>query len=123
MCIYLSCQSSPSKGQAGELPYLPNRRHKVMLAHGEDLNVLHNDHLVVILMKYSPIHNVPQILFVPLCEEHHGLRIPLWCLEETFTVWILADAFKDCTDGARELVEAGFGFFGSGFEACAGAGA
>merc|ERR1712176_1126745 len=90
-----------------------------MLAHGEDLYVLDNDHLVVILMKDSPIHDIPQILLIPLREEHHCLCISLWCLEQTFTVWIFAYAFEDRADGACEFVKAGFGFFGGGFETCA----
>lgn len=41
----------------------------MMLAETEDLDVLHNNQLVVTLMEDSTIHNVSNVLLVSLCEK------------------------------------------------------
>jgi hypothetical protein len=95
----------------------------MMLTHRKDLNILDNNHLIVILMEHSSIHNIPQVLLIPFREEHHGLGVALGRLEEALAVGIFADAFEDRADGAGEFLETCFGFGGGGFEAGAGAGA
>ncbi len=38
--------------------YLSEEGHQVVLAHGEHLDVLHDHHLVVVLVKYRPVQHV-----------------------------------------------------------------
>ena len=61
-----------------------------MLTEREDLNVLHYDKLIMVFMEYSSIDNISEVLFVTFCEEHHSLRIAIWCLMEPFPFRILA---------------------------------
>ncbi len=64
-----------------------------MLAKRVDLNVPHNDELIVVLMKYCSIHDVAQILLVSLREEHHSFRVSIGRLQKALPVWIFTNAF------------------------------
>ena len=92
----------------------------MVLAQRKHLNVLDHDQLVVVLMKHSPVDQVPNILLVPLCEEEHGFCVALWRATEAFALWILADTLEDGAHGALELGQACGGLFGGCFEALAG---
>lgn len=91
---------------------LPSKRYQMMLAQTIHLNILHNNQLIMILMKHRPIHNIPQILLIPLRKEHHRLRVPLGCPVQPFAVRVLADAFEDRAHGAGESLQSGLGFGG-----------
>lgn len=101
---------------AGDVPdmHLAREGDQVVLAHGKDLNVLDNHHLVVALLEDGPVDNVAHVLLVALGQEEHGLGVALGRGEETFAVRVLADAFEQGADGALHLVEAllalSFGF-------------
>lgn len=86
--------------------YLASKGDQMVLAQGEDLNVLYNHELVVILVEYSAINNVAQILFVALCEEQQRFRVPVWRRQQALAVGILADAFENRPDGASQLLQA-----------------
>lgn len=62
----------------------------MMLAKRKDLNVLHNDELIVVLVKNCAIDDVKKILLVSLCEKQHGFRIALRSLEKTLAVGVFA---------------------------------
>jgi hypothetical protein len=68
----------------------------MVFTQAKDIDVLDNDQFIMILMEDRTVHNIPQILFVSFCEKHHGFCIPLWSVTQSFAIWILADAFKDC---------------------------
>lgn len=99
--------------------YLACEGDQMVLAETEDLNVLDDDQLVVIFVKDGAVNDVSQVLLVTLCEVHHGFCIAFRSAMETFSFGILADAFKECTDGARQLFLASGRLFGRGFESFA----
>ena len=76
-----------------------------MLAKREDLNVPHNDELVVVFVEDCAVDNVAQVLLVALGEEEQRLRISVWCVEETLAVGVFAQALQHGPDGARQLLE------------------
>ena len=84
--------------------YLAGKGHQVVFTETKDLNVLDNDELVVILVEYSTVDNVSQILLVPLGEEHHGFGIALRSTVQTLSVRILTDTLEESANRARELV-------------------
>lgn len=83
-----------------------------MLTKRIHLNILHNNQLIMILMKHSPINNISQILLIPFRKKHHRFRVSFRCTVQTFPIGILADAFEDRADGAGEFRESSFGFGG-----------
>lgn len=52
----------------------------MVLAEREDLDIFHNDQLVVVLVEDSAIDNVAEVLLVALGEEQHSLGIALRCV-------------------------------------------
>jgi len=82
----------------------------MVFAQAKDIDVLDNNQLIMVLMEDSSIHNIPQILFVSFCEKHHGLGIPLRRIAQSFTIWILTNAFKDCADRVGKFALTLFGF-------------
>lgn len=95
-----------------------------MLAHAEDLNVLHDDHLVVALSEYGAIDDVPDVLLVALGEEQHGLRVPFGSGQQSLSVGVFAHAFQDRPDRGAHLSQALVGLLLGLLEAfsCAAAG-
>ena len=81
----------------------------MMLTKRININILHNNQLIMILMKHRPIHNVPQILLIPLRKPHHRFRIPLGRAVQTLPIWVLPYAFENRPHGARKLCESSFG--------------
>jgi hypothetical protein len=78
---------------------------KMMLAHSVDLNVLHNDHLIMSLVEQRPINDVLHILLVSLCVEQHSKSIPLRCIQDTLPVGILAYALQHRAHRTRHLLQ------------------
>ena len=63
------------------MTYLAQKWYHMMLTQTKDLNILHYDQLIVILMEYRPIYKISHILLVPLREEQHGPSVSLGCAE------------------------------------------
>ena len=106
MCI-CGCQSrcaeTCSSGYTGT--HLSSEWHQVVLAEREDLNVLHNNQLIVILVEDSAVNDVAKILLVALGEEQHSLSIALWGIQQTLAVGILTKAFQHSPHSTRQLLE------------------
>lgn len=85
---------------------LAGERDHVVLTEGENVNVLDNNHLVVILLEERLIHKVGDTLLVTLGEEHESLGITLGSLEETLAVGILSNALQNRTNSSRDLLNA-----------------
>lgn len=81
--------------------HLAGERHEVVLAHGEDLDVLDDHELVVVLGENGVVDDRLQVLLVTLGEVEHCLCVARRRVEEALTVGVLADAFKDCADTAE----------------------
>lgn len=85
--------------------YLAGEGDKVVLAEGEDLNVLDDDELVVVLVENSAINDVPQVLLVAFGEEQHGLCVALRRVEQALAVGILAQTLQHSPHRARQLLQ------------------
>lgn len=72
--------------------------HEMVLAQGENFNVLDNDELVMIFVEYSAVDDVAKILLIAFREEHHGFCISLWCVMQAFPIWIFSYTFEQCPD-------------------------
>jgi hypothetical protein len=103
--------------------HLSGKRNQVMLAETEDLDILYDDKLIVIFMKDGAVNNVSQVLLVAFGKVHHSFCITFGGAVKTLSFRVLSDALEQGTDCSRELLYAGCGLFGGGFEslACAGA--
>lgn len=84
--------------------YLAGERNHVVLAHGEHLDVLYNNQLIVTLVKDRLVDKVLDILLVSLGEEQHGLSIAIWRGKQTLTVRVLSEALKDGAHCAGQLL-------------------
>lgn len=78
---------------------------EMMLAHSVDLNVLHNDHLIMPLMEQSSIDDILHILLVSLCVEQHRQRVSLRRIQNSLSVGVLAYTFQQCADRTRHLAQ------------------
>jgi len=85
--------------------HLSGKRHQVVLAETEDLNVLYNDQLVVVLVKDGAVDYVPEILFVAFCEEHHCFCVSLRSAMQTLSVGVFTDAFEKSSNRARQFLK------------------
>jgi hypothetical protein len=102
MCIY-ACQLPSSSHQAVPATYLSREWDQMMLAEGEDLNVLDDNELIVIFMEDGAIDNVSEVLLIALGKEEHSLGVPLGRLEDTLSVRIFTHTFENSPDSAGEL--------------------
>lgn len=84
--------------------YLAGKWDHVVLAHGEDLDVLHDDELVVALVEDGFVDKVLHVLLVSLGEEEHGLCVAVWGGKETLTVWILSQALENSAHSTSQLL-------------------
>jgi hypothetical protein len=103
--VHLDGWFSNRLDQTRRWTYLAHERDQMVLAQGEDLNVLHYNHLVVVLVEDSAINDVSQILLVALGEEQQGLRIALRCVQQPLTVRVLAQALQHSAYSAGQLLE------------------
>ena len=71
-----------------------------MLAQREDLDILHNNELVVVLMEDSTIDNVTHVLLVSFGEEEHGLCISIRRITQSFALRVFSYAFKNSLHGS-----------------------
>ena len=84
--------------------YLAGEWDHVVLAHGENLDILHNDELVVALVEDSFVDEVLDVLLVPLSEKEHGLCVAVWSSKEPLTVWVLSQALEDSSHSTSQLL-------------------
>lgn len=85
--------------------HLAHKGNQMVLAKGEDLDVPHDDELVMVLVEDSTVDDVAQVLFVTLCEEEQRFRVALWCVEQPLTVGVFAQTLEHSPDSARQLLE------------------
>ena len=83
--------------------YLSGKWHEVVLAQRKDLNVLHDDELIVVLVEDGAIDNLTQVLLVALCEEQEGFGVAVRSVEQALAVGVLANALEDGAHGAGQL--------------------
>lgn len=94
----------------------------MVLAKTENFNVLDNDQLVVVLVENRAIDNVPQILFITLCEIHHSFCVTLGRTMKTLSFRVLADALEKSAHCSRKLFLTCCGLLGGRLESLARAG-
>lgn len=97
-------------------------RDEVVLAHGEDLDILHDNYffpsaqaslgccagaghteLVVVFLKNGIVDNLLKVLLIPLREVQHRLRIAQRRIAQTLTVGVLANTLQKCPDAGSEV--------------------
>ena len=84
--------------------YLAGEWNHVVLAHGEDLDILYDDKLVVALVEDSFVDEILDVLLVALGKEEHGLCVAVWSGKETLTIWVLSQALKDSAHSTGQLL-------------------
>ena len=75
----------------------------VVLAEGEQLDVLDDDHLLVLLVKDRRADDLDAVLGIALGQELHRLRHALGRLLQAFPLRVLAQQSQDCLDMGREF--------------------
>ena len=68
-------------------------REHVVLAHGIDLDVFHDDHFGIFFMEQSAFEDVFRVDVVTVCEVLQRFRNALGCLEQSFAVGIFSYVF------------------------------
>jgi hypothetical protein len=76
----------------------------MMLAHREHFNVLHNHHVVGVLVEDSVLDNFMNVLLVAFGEVEDGLGGSGWRLDKTLATRILAYRVQNVQVGLRDLV-------------------
>lgn len=76
----------------------------MVLAEREDLDILHNDQLVMVLLEDGAVHQIPDILLIALGEEEHGFGVALWSTPQPLPLRILPYAFQDSRDCALQFL-------------------
>jgi hypothetical protein len=66
--------------------HLSGKRNQVMLAETENLNVLHDDELIVIFVEDGAVNNVSQVLLVAFGKVHHSFCITFGGAPESFSM-------------------------------------
>ena len=105
--------------QAGDFPFgnirhmgLADERQHVVLAQGEQLDVLHNDHVVVRLLEEGALDNGFSVLEIALGEELHGLGHTLRRFLQAFAGGVLSQQAQDGLNvGGNLLRSLGIVFF------------
>ena len=90
---------------------LADEREHVVLAQGEEFDVLHKDHLAVRLGEHGGPDDLVTVLPVALREELHGLRHALGGLEKPLARGVLAQQLEDGLHMGRELLRGLFVVF------------
>lgn len=85
--------------------HFARERDEVVLAHGEDLDVLDDDELVVVFGEDGVVDDRLQVFLVAFGEVEHGFCVARWRVEEALAVGVFTDAFEDRTDAAGRLVD------------------
>lgn len=78
----------------------------VVLAQAVNLDVLDQDHLVVVLLEHRPVHDAGQALAVPSRARQQGLRHPLGRLDEALPRHVFAQALQQGGASLLHLVQA-----------------
>lgn len=85
--------------------HFSGKGHQVVLAQRKYLNVSYNHQFIVVFVKDGSVDDIPQVLLVTLGEEEQCLCVPLGCVQQTLTIWILAQTLKHCPYSARQLLQ------------------
>ena len=83
-------------------------RQHVVLAEGIEVDVLDDDHLVVVLVELGRVEHSHRVHGVTAGEGEHGLGNALGCLEQTFALGIFAQQLEDAVVVLLEFFD-GFG--------------
>src|SRR5262245_10293592 len=67
-------------------------RQQVMLAHAEEIDVFHNDHLVVLDREERAVQEMIDVAMITLGHEGEGLGHSLGSLEESTPGWLLTES-------------------------------
>lgn len=100
--------------------HLARKRYEVVLAQAGDINVLDDDHLVVILVEDGVVDDIPNVLPVALGEGHDRFGVAFGRVEEARSVWVFADGLEDGLDCVLDLVETLSRGVGGLLESCSG---
>ena len=69
-------------------------RQHVVLAHGEEIDVFNDDHLVIFLFEQRIGQHLVRVHGVASCEHLHGFGHTHGGLHKTFAFWVFANEFK-----------------------------
>ncbi len=100
---YLGKAGDLSFGDIGHMGFADEGKH-VVLAQGEEFNVLDNDHVVVGLLEHGALDNLFAVLEIALRKELHGFGHALGGLEKTLAVHVLTQKSQDGLDVAGDLL-------------------
>ncbi len=73
---------------------LAEERKQMMLAHREELNVLHDHHLVIIDVEERIVENVRDVHRITAREELHGLLHALRCAHQSIARGVFAKTYE-----------------------------
>ena len=82
--------------------HLSEKGDHVMLTERKQLDVLHNDHVLDVLVEDGALDHLDQILVVALSKVADRSGRSLWRLEQSLAVHILANAFQNLDVGLAE---------------------
>ncbi len=69
--------------------------HHVVLAEGVELDVLDDDHLLVVLVEHGAAENLLGLEVVAVGEEEHGLGDALGTFQQSLTLGVFAQELED----------------------------
>ena len=92
-------------GNVGHMHLAVEGQH-VVLAHREEVNVLHDDHLVVVFLEEGRVEHGVRVLGIATGENLHRLCQTHRRLQQSFTLGILAQELYDLFIMSGQLVEA-----------------
>ena len=79
--------------QVGDVALADKRQH-VMLAHRIQLNILHNNHFVVVRFEHSAIDDIVDVQLIAVGQEGEGLGRAIRCVYESVPFRILPNSLK-----------------------------
>ena len=81
-----------------------DERQHVVLAQGEEFDVLHDDHVVVGFLEQGALDDGFPVLEISLGEELHGLRYALRSFDKALPLYILSEELQDGLDVRGDFV-------------------
>ena len=85
--------------------HLAGKRHQVVLAQAEYLDIFHDNHLVMSFVEYGIVDDISHVFLVPLGEIQHGLCVAVGGGQDAFPVRVFSDTLQDGTDSAAHLLQ------------------
>jgi len=86
--------------------HLARERYEVVLTQAGNVDVLDDDHLMVVLIEDGVVDDIPNVLPVALGGTHDCLCIASWSVEEARPIRVFADVLEDGLDCVLDLAEA-----------------